>query len=115
MLKSSTRAIATYEDTRLLKRRRAVLLGCAASFAVLAFSLPAAAQVPAPVTVSNVVTGSTVLSGTQNGANGAGYFVASGGTLTVNNGLMQNFTTSGGAGSGGGLGAGGGLLHEPRG
>ncbi|MDR3468889.1 MAG: hypothetical protein P4M07_23420, partial [Xanthobacteraceae bacterium] len=111
MSKSSTKAKAAFERTRVLDRRRFVLLGCV-SYAVLAISLPASAQVPTPVSVPNAVNGSTVLSGTIDGHNGAGYFVANGGTLTVNNGLLQNFTTSGGAGSGGGLGAGGAIFID---
>ena len=78
-------------------------------------TLPASAQVasiPGQVTVPNAITGSTVLSGTLNGGNGAGYFVANGATLTINNGLLENFTTSGGSGSGGGLGAGGAIFVD---
>lgn len=50
--------------------------------------------------------GSVVITGTQDGAEGSGYFVRSG-TLTVRNGTLENFTTTGGAGSGGGAGLGG--------
>jgi fibronectin-binding autotransporter adhesin len=64
----------------------------------------------APVSAQTLVTGNTNLSGTINGGNAAGYFVSGGGTLTVNNGILQNFTTTGGAGSGGGLGAGGAIF-----
>ena len=64
----------------------------------------------APASAQTLVTGNTNLSGTINGGNAAGYFVSGGGTLTVNNGILQNFTTTGGAGSGGGLGAGGAIF-----
>ncbi len=84
------------------------ILCCAA----IAFSRPASAQVPAPVGVSNAITGNTILSGPLNGNNGAGYFVTGTGTLTINNGTVQNFTTSGGSGSGGGLGAGGAIFID---
>ena len=80
--------------------------------AAIASSRPASAQVPTPVTVPNAITGSTTLSGTLNGNNSPGYFVANGGTLTINNGLLENFTTSGGSGSGGGLGAGGAIFID---
>jgi fibronectin-binding autotransporter adhesin len=73
---------------------------------------PAAAQL---VPGSNAITTSMTLSGTINGNNGPGYFVANGGTLTINNGLLENFTTTGGSGSnggGGGLGAGGAIFID---
>jgi len=113
MVKGSTRAIAATEPARMRTYgRRLALLGATVSYAVLAFSLPAFAQVPPPVSVSNSISGSTVLTGTIDGGNGPGYFVNSGGTLTVNNATLQNFTTSGGAGSGGGLGAGGAIFID---
>jgi fibronectin-binding autotransporter adhesin len=63
--------------------------------------------VPAvPASAQTLITSNTTISGTINGNDAAGYFVASG-TLTVNNATLENFTTTGGSGSGGGLGAGG--------
>jgi fibronectin-binding autotransporter adhesin len=96
--------------------RPTVRLGrLALSAAAVAFSLPAYAQV-SNGDVSGIsgtaITGNTTLSGTLNGNNGAGYFVTSTGTLTINNGLLENFTTSGGSGSGGGLGAGGAIFID---
>ncbi len=81
-------------------------------YALVTATMPASAQVPPPVTVPNAVTGNTTLTGTLNGNGGPGYFVTNGATLTINNGLLQNFTTSGGSGSGGGLGAGGAIFID---
>src|ERR1700678_3849820 len=114
----STRAIAATEHARLRPHgRRVALLGATVSYAVLAFNLPALAQVPPPVSVTNAVTGTAVLGssgspGPIDGGPGPGYFVQSGATLTVNNATLQNFTTTGGAGSGGGLGAGGAIFID---
>ncbi len=101
---------------RLLRcrvRRLALpLLGSVAYCGAIASSLPASAQVvnPGP---DAVLSGSPVtLTGTIDGGNGPGYFVADGGVLTVTNGSLQNFTTTGGAGSGGGLGAGGAIFID---
>ncbi len=112
MVSGSTKAIAATGFARKRRDRRLALLGGVAGCAVLVSCLPASAQVPAPVNVPNAVTGSTVLTGTIDGGNGPGYFVTSGGTLTVNNATLQGFTTSGGAGSGGGLGAGGAIFID---
>lgn len=114
-------AIAGWSVVWRTGRPAALLAGFGVLGAAVTFSPPAFAQVPAPVEVSNPtppggvsnpITGTTTLSGVLNGNNGAGYFVTSGGTLTINNGLLENFTTSGGSGSGGGLGAGGAIFID---
>jgi fibronectin-binding autotransporter adhesin len=71
---------------------------CLIAYSLVASVVPASAQ--------TLITSDTTISGTINGNNAPGYFVASG-TLTVNNATLENFTTTGGSGSGGGLGAGG--------
>jgi hypothetical protein len=48
-------------------------------------------------------------SGMIDGGEGTGYFVKAG-SLTISNATIQNFTTTGGAGSGGGAGLGGALF-----
>ena len=66
------------------------------------------------------ITGNTTLNTVSDGAGGQGYigffgqgyFVGNGATLTVNNSVFQNFSTSGGSGSGGGLGAGGAIFID---
>lgn len=66
-------------------------------------------------TAGTAITGATTLSGPLSPGsptNSTGFFVAGGGTLTINNGLLQNFSTSGGSGSGGGLGAGGAIFID---
>jgi len=86
-----------------------------ACYAAIASGGPAFAQVPdipSQVTVANAITGPVILGGTLNGNNGPGYFVGSGGTLTINNGLLENYSTTGGSGSGGGLGAGGAIFID---
>ena len=87
-----------------------LILGLVCCAAIAATTLPATAQVGTPG--SAAITGTTVLTGTIDGGGGSGYFVTSGGTLIVNNGSLQNFTTSGGAGAGGGLGAGGAIFID---
>jgi fibronectin-binding autotransporter adhesin len=80
--------------------------------------MPALAQVPAPVTLSagtlvNTTMAPIDLGGTtQSGSNGPGYFVTSTGNLTISNGTLTNYTTTGGEGSGGGLGAGGAIFID---
>jgi fibronectin-binding autotransporter adhesin len=90
--------------------------GVALCHALITSTVPASAQVAGVGTEfsapGTTITGTTTLSGTLNGAGGSGFFVANGATLTVNNGLLQNFTTSGGSGSGGGLGAGGAIFID---
>jgi hypothetical protein len=71
---------------------------CLIAYSLIASAVPASAQ--------TLITSDTTISGTFNGNNAPGYFVASG-TLTVNNATLENFTTTGGFGSGGGLGASG--------
>ena len=58
------------------------------------------------------VNTNTTLTGTINGGNGPGYYVTGGATLTVNNASLQNFTTTGGSGSGGGAGFGGAIFID---
>ncbi len=56
-----------------------------------------------------VLTTDSTVTGIVNG-HGAGGYVVEGGTLTVNNATLKNFTTTGGAGSGGGGGLGGAIF-----
>src|SRR5580698_5222523 len=87
-----------------------------ASVALFASIAPASAQLQNIGTEVSVpgtaITANTTLSGTLDGGGHQGYFVASGATLTVNNGSLQNFAANGGSGSGGGLGAGGAIFID---
>jgi hypothetical protein len=126
-------------DLRGMVRRLAYLttvFGCCGLVCctIIAFSSPAAAQVPPgsfgtdvalpgnpnPVIgTSNLVIGNQAI-GTLNPSNpvtydgqgGQGFFVTSGSVLTINNSVLQNFITTGGSGSGGGLGAGGAIFID---
>ena len=82
-------------------------------------TVPTNSSVQAITGQSNVVTTSGVTVGSAagpttiiNGQSGSGYYVGSGGSLTINNSMLENFTTTGGAGSGGGLGAGGAIFID---
>ena len=55
---------------------------------------------------AQLITTNTSLSGNLDGSNAGGFLIQSG-TLTVTNGTVQNFSTTGGTGSGGGAGMGG--------
>jgi autotransporter-associated beta strand protein len=59
----------------------------------------------------SIVTSDQSLSGVINGDGGGGYLVQSG-TLTVSNGEMTGFVTTGGPGSGGGAGLGGAVMVD---
>ncbi len=61
-----------------------------------------------------IITSNTSLSGTIAGNNNGGYFVSSG-TLTVSNGSLTGFVTTGGSGSGGGAGLGGAIFIDANG
>ena len=65
-----------------------------------------------PASAQSLVNTNTTLTGTINGGNGPGYYVTGGATLTVNNASLQNFTTTGGSGSGGGAGFGGAIFID---
>ncbi len=67
-----------------------------------------AALLAVPASAQTLVNVSSTISGTIDGNNAPGYFVN--GTLTVNLGTLQNFTTTGGGGSGGGGGFGGAIF-----
>jgi fibronectin-binding autotransporter adhesin len=56
------------------------------------------------------VTSNLTLTGATDGGLGGGYMVQSGGTLSVSNGSLTNFRTTGGSGSGGGAGLGGAIF-----
>src|SRR5262249_44925517 len=88
----------------------------ALSYALITSTVPASAQVPnigGDVGVpGTAITANTALSGTLDGGGGQGFFVANGATLSINNGLLQNYATRGGDGSGGGLGAGGAIFID---
>jgi fibronectin-binding autotransporter adhesin len=87
-----------------------------ALFCALVSTVPASAQISGVGTDVSVpgtpITGNTTLNTVSDGAGGQGYFVANGATLTVNSSVFQNFSTSGGSGSGGGLGAGGAIFID---
>jgi autotransporter-associated beta strand protein len=127
MTSSSTRPgeqIGTMNRRRHLgrvSRAAAWLLWAAVCSAAVGLSVQAFAQVPnvgSQVLAPNAVIGTgntlgnTFTSTTLNGANGPGYFVTGGATLSVNNALFENYVTSGGSGSGGGLGAGGAIFID---
>jgi fibronectin-binding autotransporter adhesin len=96
--------------------KAAAWIGGVALFCALVSAVPASAQISgigSDVSVPGTpITGNTTLNTVSDGAGGQGYFVANGATLTVNNSVFQNFSTSGGAGSGGGLGAGGAIFID---
>jgi len=96
--------------------KAAASVGGVALFCALVSAVPASAQISGIGTDVSVpgtaITGTTTLNTVSDGAGGQGYFVANGATLTVNNSTFQNFTTSGGSGSGGGLGAGGAIFID---
>lgn len=109
------------EIARLLARRSfgkaAAWVASVALFCAVLSTVPASAQIAGigtdvSVPGTAITPGTTTLNSVSDGAGGQGYFVASGATLTVNNSTFQNFTTSGGAGSGGGLGAGGAIFID---
>src|SRR5262249_44240543 len=125
MVRRATRTSAAQGgSTRLLAPRGfgkpAALAGRAAlSYALITSTVPASAQVPnigspgSEVSVPNAIIGTPApLSGTLDGAGGQGFFVTKGATLTIDGGLLQNYSTSGGSGSGGGLGAGGAIYID---
>ena len=80
----------------------AARLGAGVSLTALMFA------VAAPAMSQTLVNTTQTVSGIIDGGNRAGYFVN--GTLTLNNGALQNFNTIGGAGSGGGAGLGGAIF-----
>src|SRR5258708_35531091 len=84
--------------------RSAVLLraGVIALAAIAATSLPVSAQIPTPGSNATTTTQLNVLTGSIDGGGGPGYFVTSGATLVVNNGSLQNFTTTRRGRAGGG-------------
>jgi fibronectin-binding autotransporter adhesin len=96
--------------------KAAAWVGGVALFCALVSTVPASAQIAGIGTDVSVpgtaVTGTATLNTVSDGGGGQGYFVANGATLTVNNSTFQNFTTSGGSGSGGGLGAGGAIFID---
>jgi fibronectin-binding autotransporter adhesin len=96
--------------------KAAAWVGGVALFCALVSAVPASAQISGIGTDVSVpgtaITGNTTLNTVSDGGGGQGYFVANGATLTVNNSTFQNFTTSGGSGSGGGLGAGGAIFID---
>jgi fibronectin-binding autotransporter adhesin len=122
MVRRTTRIGAEFGGSaRSLARRGfgksvAFVGGMALVCALILSTAPASAQLSGIGTdvqvAGTAVTGNTSLSGTLNGNSGAGYFVANGGTLTVNNGSFQDFVATGGSGSGGGLGAGGAIFID---
>jgi fibronectin-binding autotransporter adhesin len=122
MVKRATKTSAALGGlTRPLARRGlgkpAALAGrVALSYALITSTVPASAQVPNIGTEVSVpgtaITSNTTLNTVSNGNGGAGFFVANGATLTVNNSVFQNYSTSGGGGSGGGLGAGGAIFID---
>ena len=65
-----------------------------------------------PASAQSLVNTNASITGTINGGNGPGYYVTGGATLTVNNASLQNFTTTGGSGSGGGAGFGGAIFID---
>src|SRR5262245_61901855 len=104
-------------DRRRVGTSTRLLAGTALCFAGIAWSSSAVAQfdpntIGTTINVPNAVTGTMTLTGTIDGQGGQGYFVAKGGVLTVNDGLLTNFVTQGGSGSGGGLGAGGAIFID---
>ena len=88
------------------------LCGAIGYAAATAFSVPAFAQVSTFGSYAPTNSNLNTLTGTIDGGNGPGYYVTGGATLTVNNASLQNFTTTGGSGSGGGLGAGGAIFID---
>jgi len=89
------------------RRKRLALVALSGSMLLVGF------QAHASATPGTLLTGTNLVTGTANtpidGNNGTGYFVQSG-TLTINNTTLQNFATTGGAGSGGGAGLGGAIF-----
>jgi autotransporter-associated beta strand protein len=77
----------------------------------LAPVLPVLLVVAAPSSIhaQTVLSGTTTITGDQNGGRAGGYIVESG-SLTVDGGNWLNFRTVGGAGSGGGAGLGGAIF-----
>ena len=107
MVRRATRTSAALGGlTRLLAPRGfgkpAALAGRAAlSYALITSTVPASAQVPnigspgSEASVPNAIIGTPApLSGTLDGAGGQGFFVTKGATLTIDGGLLQNYSTA---------------------
>ena len=71
-----------------------------------------AAGIATPAQAQTLVNSNTTLSNPTDGGKNPGYFVTNGAALTINGGTLQNFTTSGGSGSGGGAGLGGAIFID---
>jgi autotransporter-associated beta strand protein len=83
-----------------------------ASLAFLVTTSLVALVAVTPAQAQTLINTDTVLTNPTDGGKNPGYFVTGGAALTVNGGTLQNFTTSGGSGSGGGAGLGGAIFID---